>query len=73
MAVTLKLSMCRANCSRRLVVHEILPTANLPQREGDDPHGDPRTEPASVEQRGTFLGTGVVVRTCDGPCTAEQR
>jgi hypothetical protein len=49
------------------------PTANLPQREGDDPHGDPRTEPASVEQRGTFLGTGVVVRTCDGPCTAEQR
>ena len=49
------------------------PTANVPQREGDDPHDDPRTEPASVTQRGTFLATGVVVRTCDGPCTAEQR
>jgi len=49
------------------------PTANLPPRDGDDPHDDPRTEPASVFQRGTFLDTGVVVRTCDGPCTAEQR
>ena len=49
------------------------PTTNLPPREGDDPHDDPRTEPASVEQRGTFLATGTVVRTCDGPCTAEQR
>ena len=50
------------------------PIDNIPPREGDDPHDDPRAEPASVTQRGEFLTTGLLPDVCAGaPCTAEPR
>lgn len=50
------------------------PPTNVPPRDGDDPHDDPRGEPAAVTQRAVFLDTGRVVDTCAGaPCTAEVR
>ena len=49
------------------------PIGNVPPREGDDPHDDPRGEPTSVRQRGVFLDSGQVIDVCEGLCTAEQR
>lgn len=49
------------------------PIENIPPREGDDPHDDPRGEPISVRQRGVFLDSGQVIDVCEGLCTAEQR
>jgi hypothetical protein len=47
------------------------PDENLPPREGQDPHDDPRDTPEAIEQIVRFLTTGEVVDTCDGaPCQA---
>jgi hypothetical protein len=47
------------------------PDENLPPREGDDPHDNPRKTPAAIEQIATFLTTGQIVDTCAGaPCVA---
>ncbi|MBX3314217.1 MAG: carboxypeptidase regulatory-like domain-containing protein [Actinobacteria bacterium] len=46
------------------------PLTNQPPREGDDPHGDPRANPAAVAQIIGFFATGEVIDTCDGQaCT----
>jgi hypothetical protein len=49
------------------------PTVNLPPREGEDPHGDPRNDPDARRQKSAFLRTdGTVIDVCDGaPCTAD--
>lgn len=50
------------------------PVENRPPRDGVDPHGDPRQEPAAVEQIVAFLASGQVVDACGGdPCTARPR
>jgi hypothetical protein len=50
------------------------PDVNLPPREGDDPHGDPRNTPAAIEQIVAFLTTGLVIDTCGAtPCEAVPR
>ncbi|NNE73197.1 MAG: hypothetical protein HKN26_06000 [Acidimicrobiales bacterium] len=47
------------------------PITNTSNHTGDDPHSDPRTEPAAVTQLAHFLRTGEVIDTCGGmPCTA---
>lgn len=50
------------------------PLINRPPREGDDPHGDPRSDPDAREQKSEFLRSdGVVVDVCDGlPCIADR-
>jgi hypothetical protein len=49
------------------------PLVNLPPREGDDPHGDPRSDPDARTQKSEFLKpAGAVVDVCAGqPCTAS--
>ncbi len=48
------------------------PITNTSNHTGDDPHSDPRTEPAAVQQIAHFLLTGDVIDTCAGaPCTAS--
>lgn len=48
----------------------VQPTTNLPARTGRDPHGDPRANPAAVNQIVRFFATGEIIDTCDGgPCT----
>jgi hypothetical protein len=48
------------------------PVENVPPREGEDPHGDPRQEPSAVEQIVAFLDSGQVVDVCDDePCEAR--
>jgi hypothetical protein len=49
------------------------PSENVPPRAGDDPHGDPRSDPDAREQISEFLRPGgVVVDVCDGgPCLVE--
>lgn len=49
------------------------PLANLPPREGEDPHEDPRADPEARVQKSEFLKRdGAVVDVCDGaPCTAD--
>lgn len=48
------------------------PVENLPPRDGTDPHGDPRSDPAARVQKSEFLKTGgAVVDVCAGmPCFA---
>jgi hypothetical protein len=47
------------------------PVENVPPREGEDPHGDPRQEPTAVEQIVAFLDSGQVIDVCGGePCEA---
>ncbi|GAB3434485.1 hypothetical protein [Flindersiella endophytica] len=48
------------------------PPANLPPREGADPHSHPRNSPAIRAMIAHFLDTGELVDTCAGvPCTAS--
>lgn len=49
------------------------PLVNQPPREGEDPHGDPRSDPEARVQKSEFLRTdGAVVDVCDGePCFAD--
>jgi len=50
------------------------PLTNTSDFTGEDPHGDPRTEPAAVDQIAHFLLTGEVIDTCGGaPCTATPK
>jgi hypothetical protein len=46
---------------------------NVPPRDGDDPHEDPRASRAARRQKSEFLKrNGRVVDVCDGkPCTAD--
>lgn len=48
-----------------------VPYENLPPSGGSDPHSVPRKAFALQEQLWTFLSTGVVEHTCDGPCDPE--
>jgi hypothetical protein len=47
-----------------------MPYENVPPRAGEDPHGDPRSDPDAREQISEFLEPGgTVVDVCDGgPC-----
>jgi hypothetical protein len=49
------------------------PLQNVPNRGGEDPHGDPRADPAARRQKSEFLKTdGRVVDVCGGgPCFAN--
>jgi len=49
------------------------PAMNVPPRDGDDPHEDPRASRAARRQKSEFLKrNGRVVDVCDGkPCTAD--
>ena len=49
------------------------PTANVPPREGNDPHGAPRAEVSARLQKSEFLRVGgTVVNVCgDDPCYAD--
>ncbi|MFP5218981.1 MAG: hypothetical protein ACLGIG_04490 [Actinomycetes bacterium] len=42
------------------------PNGNVPPTQGDDPHGDPRNEPAAGWQEARFLLTGEHVDVCSG-------
>lgn len=44
------------------------PIVNLPMDQGEDPHGKIKDVPAAGQALRTFLETGVVEATCDGPC-----
>lgn len=47
------------------------PDTNQPPRDGNDPHGDPRSTPASIEQIIAFLTTGQIIDVCGpDPCVA---
>lgn len=50
-----------------------MPYENVPPREGDDPHGDPRADPDAREQISEFLRPGgVVIDVCGGePCMVD--
>lgn len=53
---------------------ETPPIENVPPREGEDPHSDPRGEPKAIDQIVEFLRTGTVIDVCqDTPCTAAPR
>lgn len=49
------------------------PLVNLPPREGEDPHSDPRSDPEARVQKSEFLKSdGAVVDVCGGaPCMAN--
>jgi hypothetical protein len=49
------------------------PTANLPPREGEDPHGHPRSDAKARLQKAAFLSPGgTVTEVCGGgPCYAD--
>jgi hypothetical protein len=49
------------------------PTVNVAPRDGEDPHGDPRSNPDARSQKSEFLRTdGAYVDVCgDEPCKAE--
>ncbi len=49
------------------------PLVNRPPREGEDPHGDPRSDPEARAQKSAFLRPdGAVVDVCEGmPCFAD--
>lgn len=49
------------------------PVENVPNRAGEDPHGDPRSDPEAQLQMSDFLQPGgTVTDVCpSGPCTAE--
>lgn len=42
------------------------PNGNIPPSQGDDPHGDPRNEPAAAWQEAHFLLTGTMYDVCNG-------
>jgi hypothetical protein len=42
------------------------PNGNIPAAHADDPHEDPRREPAGAYQKARFLTQGIVVDVCDG-------
>lgn len=44
------------------------PITNTPMLEGEDPHGKVRKLDEAQAQMDTFLRTGKVIATCDGPC-----
>jgi hypothetical protein len=47
--------------------------ANIPPREGDDPHENVRRTPAARIQKAEFLKTGgAIVDVCGGPCQASR-
>ncbi|CAN5125069.1 hypothetical protein BH09MYX1_BH09MYX1_49160 [soil metagenome] len=47
------------------------PKANLPMKEGQDPHDTVRELPASIAQSNEFFRTGRVKPYCDGPCNPQ--
>jgi hypothetical protein len=48
------------------------PAANVPPREGHDPHEHPRRSPAARRQKSEFLRIdGRIVDVCGGPCFAD--
>ncbi len=47
------------------------PKANLPMKEGEDPHDTVRELPPSIEQSNEFFRTGVVKAYCSGPCDPQ--
>ncbi|HEV3002003.1 MAG TPA: hypothetical protein VGW75_14770 [Solirubrobacteraceae bacterium] len=48
------------------------PAANLPPREGHDPHEHPRRSPLARRQKSEFLRVdGRIVDVCGGPCFAD--
>lgn len=50
------------------------PTANVPPRDGSDPHSDPRADPSAIRQIVAFVDTGLVIDVCGGaPCTVAPR
>jgi hypothetical protein len=44
---------------------------NVPQREGEDPHGRVRRNPRALAQSLHFFETGEIIHTCDGVCDPE--
>lgn len=44
------------------------PTTNVPDRDGEDPHGKMKGVPAAGAALRGFLETGVIQATCDGKC-----
>ena len=48
------------------------PVVNLPPALDSDTHECPRRQSDGQRQVIEFLGTGVVLQTCDGPCTATR-
>ncbi len=50
------------------------PVANVPPRDGNDPHSDPRADPGAIRQIVAFVDTGLVTDVCGGaPCRAAPR
>lgn len=50
------------------------PVENIPPRQGEDPHSDPRAEPAAIDQIVAFLaGKGVIDACGEVACTAQPR
>lgn len=50
------------------------PETNVPPREGDDPHSDPRNTPAANDQIQAFLERGEVIDVCgDAACVGIPR
>lgn len=51
----------------------LAPVGNTPPRAGQDPHGDPRSDPDAQQQKDEFLRPGgTIVDVCAGaPCTAD--
>ncbi|MFZ4720987.1 MAG: hypothetical protein ACOYMR_16290 [Ilumatobacteraceae bacterium] len=51
-----------------------IPFENLPPREGDDSHEDPRADPDVRVQKASFLFEDTLIDVCDAkPCTADHR
>lgn len=51
---------------------DLAPLGNVPPRTGDDPHGDPRSDPDAQQQKSDFLQTGGTITDQCGaaPCEA---
>jgi hypothetical protein len=47
------------------------PATNLPQTDGEDPHGKLRAVPEAYKNADQFLRTGVIAQPCAGPCKPE--
>ncbi|MFK7989942.1 MAG: Ig-like domain-containing protein [Sandaracinaceae bacterium] len=47
------------------------PVENIPTREGDDPHSQPRRQATALAQVHHFLRNGEFIHTCDGTCDPE--
>jgi hypothetical protein len=48
-----------------------IPLEGVPPREGEDPHGDPRSDPDARAQKAAFLFDGQVIDVCGGACKAD--